>query len=53
MFFILKARAGGAGLVVSSANPADIMAIATIPASNLREPNRFFGDILNSCQNDG
>jgi hypothetical protein len=53
MFFMLKAREGGAGWVVSSANPADISAIATIPASNLREPNIFLGYILYSCQNDG
>jgi hypothetical protein len=49
MFFMLKANAGGAGCVASSANPEDIIAIATIPASNLRDPNRFLGDMLNSC----
>ena len=53
MFFMLKARAGGAGLTVSSAKPADIRAMATIPASNLREPRKFLVYILNSCQMTG
>jgi hypothetical protein len=53
MFFMLKARAGGAGWLVSSAKPEDIMAIATIPARSLRELRKDLGDMRCSCQMTG